>query len=265
MRLIAVAVWRWTLAAGAAVLAFVAALYVSLFGMFFGPFPKDLAEPTAGFLMTALPIVVGAVLAPRARLAAGVVVCLLAAIASLSVLGADVIGGVVGGLGALGFIAWWFHPRRSRRATPWVGVAGSVALIAFAGLVYTRYVDAPARPDPLPSELSAALGPSAARVAAFYHYDLGGFIDREWLWRIDAKPEVVALVVSALALRTTGDVPAAFWHMPPHYWPRSMPAGAEAFRSRDFSGDARGPDGVHYFLLHDKMADTAFVWLKNNF
>ena len=185
--------------------------------------------------------------------------CLLAAIASFSVLAANVTGGVVGGLGALAFVAWWCRPRRSRRATMWVGVAASVALVAFAGLVYARYVDAPVRPDPLPSDLREALGPNAARVTAFYHYDLGGFIDREWLWRIDANPDVVVLVVSGLALRATGDVPAA------HYWPRSMPPGAEAFGSRDFFADKRGPDGMHYLLLHDRKADRAFVWLKNNF
>jgi hypothetical protein len=264
MRRIAVAVGRWTLAAGAAVLAFVAALHISLFALFFSAFPKDLAEPTAGVLMTALPVMAGAVLAPRARLVAGVVVCLLAAIASLSVLGADVIGGLAGGLVALAFVAWWFHPRRPRRATMWIGAAAGMALVAFAGLVYARYIDAPARPDALPSELREALGPNATGVA-FYRYDLGGFIDREWLWRLDAKPDVVALVVGGLALRASSDVPAAFWRMPPHYWPRSMPPGAEAFQSRDFSADTRGPDGVHYFLLHDKTGDRAFVWLKNNF
>ena len=260
-----VAVLRWTLAAGAAVVAFVGALYLSLFVLFFGQFPKDLADPTAGFLMTALPVAVGALLAPRARLAAAVVVCVVATIASLFILRVDLVGGPAGGLAAVAFIAWWFYPRRSRRGTMWVSVAAGAALVAFAGLVYGRYIDAPARPDPLPPELREALGSSGARVAAFYHYDLGGFIDREWLWRLDAKPDVVALVVSGLALRAAGDVPAAFWRMPPYYWPRSMPTGAEAFRSRDFSGDARGPDGVHYFLLHDKTADRAFVWLKNNF
>jgi hypothetical protein len=258
-------VWRWTLAVGAAVLAFVAALYVSLFGLVFGPFPKDLADPTAGFLMMALPVVVGALLAPRARVVAAVILFVLATIATLVLLRGHVVGGQAGGLAAVAFIAWWCHPRRSRRGTMWVAVAAGTALVAFTGLVYARYVDAPARPDALPAELRETLGPSAARVAGFYHYDLGGFIDREWLWRIDAQPDVVTLMVSGLALRATSDVPAAFWRMPPRYWPRSMPAGAEAFRSRAFSGDARGPDGVHYFLLHDKTADRAFVWLKNNF
>jgi hypothetical protein len=127
------------------------------------------------------------------------------------------------------------------------------------------YVDRPARPDPLPPELAYALGPHASGLTTVYRYDLGGFIDHQWLWRLDAGPEVVALVVSGLGLRRTDTVPQRFWRMPPHYWPRAMPVGAEAFQSPAFSADRRRPDGAHYFLLYDKAHGSAYVWFKSNF
>ena len=117
----------------------------------------------------------------------------------------------------------------------------------------------------MPLELIDTLGAKASGVAAFYRYDLGGFIDHAWLWRIDAKPDIVALVVSSLRLQSTNAVPPQFWRMPPYYWPRAMPPDGEAFQSLAFSADSRGPDGEHYFLVHDKTQDRAFIWLKSNF
>jgi hypothetical protein len=64
---------RWLLAAGALVVAFFAAVYFRLFAMMLGPFPKDLAEPTAGFTMGLLIVLAGSLLAPRQRLAVALV------------------------------------------------------------------------------------------------------------------------------------------------------------------------------------------------
>ena len=164
-----------------------------------------------------------------------------------------------------GFVAWWFHPNRTKRSTVQVSLAAVAACLAFLGFVYLRYVDMPARPSELPQELVEALGANVSGVAAFYRYDLGGFIDHEWLWRIDAQPDVVTLIVSALKLRSTHAVPPQFWRMPPSYWPRSMPPGSEAFESSGFSAENRGRDGEHYFLVHDKTQNKTFVWLKSNF
>jgi hypothetical protein len=88
-------------------------------------------------------------------------------------------------------------------------------------------------------------------IAAFYHYDLGGFIDSEELWRIEASP--------------TNSVPPTFYAMSPIGWPDALPPGGEAFQSTGFVGDDRGHDGMHYFLLHDKQQGKAFVWVKQNF
>jgi hypothetical protein len=72
-------------------------------------------------------------------------------------------------------------------------------------------------------------------------------------------------IVTGLGLQSTKAVPQRFWKMPPHYWPHTMPPGAEAFQSQSFLASGRGHDGDHYFLLHDKTQHRAFVWFKSNF
>ena len=256
---------RWALAAAGVVIALLVTLYVSMFLVFWDPYPRRLVEPTAGFLMGALPVLAGAAGAPRLRRAVAVVLAVASLAAGIAVLGFHALGTLAGGAGAAGGVAWWIDPRRTGRSTAWVGGAAGVAAVAFAALVYALHVDALASPAPLPAELAQALGPGGPRVAAFYRYELGGFIDRERLWRIDAAPDAVGLIVDGLGLSPTATVPARFWQMPPHYWPRAMPAGGQAFRSPAFSADGRGPDGDHFLLVHDRSRERAFVWLKSNF
>jgi hypothetical protein len=167
-------IWRWMLAAAAVVVAFFGALYFNLFVLFFGPFPKDLAEPTAGFLMGSLIVLAGSLLAPRHRFATAIVLCVLGTAVVRLLLSFHVLGALAGSLVAVSFVAWWFHPRRTARSTVWVGVAACAAFLVFLGLVYARHVDRPARPEPLAAELTYALRTNAARVTAFYRYDLGG-------------------------------------------------------------------------------------------
>lgn len=257
--------FRWLLAAGAVVTAFFVALYFSLFVLMFGPFPKDLAEPTAGFTMGLLVVLAGSLLAPRQPLAIALVLFVGGAALATTLLSFHLLGTLAGGSVAVALVGWLFHSRRTRRSTLWVAIGVCVALFVFIGVVVARYVDRPAHPEALSTELAHALGTNASLVTAFYRYDRGGFIDHEWLWRIDATPRAMALIVSGLGLRSTNAVPPDFWRMPPHYWLRSMPAGGEAFQSPMFSGDSRGPDGAHYFMVHDKAQGRAFVWVKDNF
>ena len=257
--------FRWFLAAGAVVVAFFAALYFGLFVLLFGPFPKDLAEPTAGFTMGLLIVLAGSLLAPRQRLAVALVLCVAGTARASVHMSVYSLGTLVGGIVAVAFVAWWFHPQRTRRSALWVGIGVCASCFVFIGVVFARFVDRPAHPEALSPQLVHALGTNASLVTAFYRYDRGGFIDQEWLWRIDATPEAMTLVVGGLGLRSTNAVPRAFWRMSPHYWPRSMPAGGEAFESPMFSGDSRGPDGSLYFLVYDKAQSRAFVWVKDNF
>jgi hypothetical protein len=56
---------RWLAVAASVAVAFVVALYIDLFVFLFGAFPRDVAEPTAGFVMGAPVVLPGAPLAPR--------------------------------------------------------------------------------------------------------------------------------------------------------------------------------------------------------
>lgn len=245
--------------------AFFVALYFSLFVLIFSAFPKDLAEPTAGFTMGLLTVLSGSLLAPRQRLAVALVLLVSVTALATTLLSFHLLGTLIGGIVAVAFVAWWFHSRRTARSSLWVGIGVCAAFFVFIGVVVARFVDRPAHPEALPPQLAHILGTNASLVTAFYRYDRGGFIDHEWLWRIDATPEAMALLVSGLGLRSTNAVPRDFWRMPPHYWPRSMPPGGEAFQSPMFEGESRGQDGSHYFLVHDKTQSRAFVWVKDNF
>jgi hypothetical protein len=204
-------------------------------------------------------------MAPSHRLPTGLVLGVLGVASAVVLLRLDIVSTSAGSLAAAVLVALWFHPRRQRQTTRWVLLGTGGLFLAFVGLVHAHYSDRPARQDALPAVLSHVLSTNAAGVTAFYLYDRGGFIDTEWLWRIDATPDVVTAIVAGLQLRPVPAVPHDFWRMPPHYWPRARPAGALAYQSRSFSADQRGPDGSHYFLLHDKTQDRAYVWVKDNF
>jgi hypothetical protein len=137
-----------------------------------------------------------------------------------------------------------------------------VALVTiFVLLSAYAKIPKPMKATALPSELSTF----GQTVASFHHYDLGGFIDSEYLWRFDTDTKTLASITRQLQLSPTNTVPSAFYDMSVIGWPDSLPANAEAFQSRGFLGDARGQDGMHYFLLHDKQKGHAYVWVKNNF
>lgn len=135
-------------------------------------------------------------------------------------------------------------------------------LVILALIGWGRHVDIIAFPDDPPFEIKSLLVENEARC---YVYSLGGFIDDEYLWRIDANPEVIASIVHELNLGQSKNVPCAFWQMPPYYWPRSLSANMMAYKSPDFPDKGRGDDGKYYFLLHDKSNNRAYVWYKRNF
>lgn len=45
----------------------------------------------------------------------------------------------------------------------------------------------------------------------------------------------------------------------------SITAPRRRFGTAEFRAEERGPDGEHYFLVHDTSRDRAFVWVKSNF
>ena len=249
----------------AAAAAFVAVLYFNLFVIVLGPFPRDLANPTAGALAALAVILSGALVAPRRRVLVAVALAALVVPANLGLLLFWQLPVAVGSACAVGFVAWLDSSRRTARATRAVKIAAWIGAFAFIGLVAARSIDLPAWPDPVPSELEHVLG-AGAPSPAVYVYDLGGFIDHAWTWRLDgADAETVARVTAALALQPVTEVPQRFWTMPPYYWPRALPEGATAFSSPSFDAENRGQDGYYYFLVHDARANRAYVWYKYNF
>ena len=257
-------IMRWIAVLLVSAGAFFGTLLLNLALTFFVPFPTDLADPTAGFLMGISTVLLGSLIAPRRQgVTSGVL--LIASSVLATVMNFHFISTLSGGAIAVALVTWWFHPRRKNSQIVWVAVSGVLAAFGFIGLIYSRFVERPARSVPLDASLQQILGTNATNVTLFNQYDLGGFIDSEYLWRIEAPSEVVGLIVNGLKLQATNGAPTRFWNMPPHYWPKSMPAGANVFQSPDFPWSGRGPDGNYYFLLHDKEQGKAFVWFKANF
>jgi len=152
--------------------------------------------------------------------------------------------------------------------TLWIARIRRPALVCTAlcpVLLAACYLDCPAWPD---RDLKNFLrGTEALRAGdlRFHSYSLSQFIDSEWLWRIDARPEVLETIASERGMLPSDTVPARFWRMPPYYWPRSLPAGARLYSTPSFPAAGRGRDGDHFFMLIDTRRDRGFVWFKNNF
>ena len=259
------AIARWLLVVAGVAAAFWLSLYVALFGLFFGPFPKDLVEPTASFLTAFLVVATGGLLAPHHRPIVSLVLMGPGVVLATWLTSLPDVPAVAGALSGAALVAWAVWPVRPRRATVAGAILGGGVVLAFSALVVARYVDWPARSDDLPIEAREALGAEVAQVTDFFVYELGGFIDREFLWRCDAPASAVARLAAGLGLERVDAAPPEFWRMPPHYWPPVLPTGAELFQSRGFSATDRGPDGSHYFLVHDPARGRAYVWVKANF
>ena len=259
-----VPLWRWLLVAVAAAVAFVVVLYFNLFAIMFGPFPRDLADPTAGALAGSAIVLAGALVAPRQRPIVALVMAALTVVLNWRFQLFWSVPVLVAAVAATGFVAWLDSPGRTPQATRLMKIALSVAFLGFVAVAAARYVDLPAMADATPAELES-VWPDTSQAPPIYVYDLGGFIDREWLWRLDADSANVARVASSLALEPVADVPQRFWTMPPYYWPRALPEGAVAFSSRSFDAENRGQDGSYYFLVHDVRGNKAYVWYKFNF
>jgi hypothetical protein len=157
--------------------------------------------------------------------------------------------------------------KRVNRAIAWGG-----AVLAIAGITFLFWVltlgDAPyfqsEAPQPLEPRLVRLLGQATNNVT-FRRYDLGGFIDHEWLWSFNIDSNRLQTIVHGLDLQPAASVPARFWQMPSSYWPRSVTPGTQAFQSDKFPGTERGPDGTYYFLVFQQPESRCFVWVKDNF
>lgn len=258
---------RWIAVPCSALLLSWALLCLLLVPLLFGPLPDSLKMNTLGFLIAFPSIFIPARIAPSRQILTSAILFLAFVVLSLRNEGDSAIGVLVAGGLAVGGMAWKNATHR-RGLTPMrIALVLFASLAAFLAHIYATNRDLYERPDPWPYYLGDAITPETpdAPPITLYQYDLGGFIDSQHLWRLDAGAPVVAKVIQRLRLQQTNSVPSRFWAMPPHYWPRNMPANAEVFQSPDFSGNDRGPDGDLFLVLHDKNRQRAYIWLKANF
>lgn len=132
-----------------------------------------------------------------------------------------------------------------------------VGVLVAGGLFgLSRFFDFPAIPDRKSSGFEGL---------RFYSYGLGGFIDTQYLWRVDGDREAIESLMTRLKLQKTDAIPDEFWRVRPYYWPKKDFNGSEAYRSPSFSASSRGRDGRHFFAVYDPDKNRAYVWLKDNF
>ncbi|MBX3410098.1 MAG: hypothetical protein KF859_09465 [Phycisphaeraceae bacterium] len=268
-RIIVPEILRWLVAACVVVASYWVVSVFNFIFLFAGSYPPEVFELLAGLTTGLVVVFAGSLAAPRHRVLVGI---LLAAVLSVlatestETLPQNPLGVIVGGVIAASAIWLIFCERRGVPSTLGAAALICAALLVFYGAVVGPYTHRNAQPESsLDLVLTNALGTKASEIAAFYRYNYGGFIDSEELWRIDATPEAIAMMVEKFGLQSVSVVPRSFWRLPPHYWPRSMPAGGEAFQSPKFSAYKRGEDGYHYLMIHDKARGRAYVWLKINF
>jgi hypothetical protein len=156
-------------------------------------------------------------------------------------------------------ITLWLLPRDGRipRQRLWAGGF----LVAFLALLGATLVDWPIWPDALPEPLLQAAAGRPDVLRRFHSYNMSAFLGHELVWRIDARPEQLHAIASKLELSRVDEAPPEFWRMPPHYWPRSLPPGAQLYSTREFSRGA----GDQYFMLVDPRRELALVWVRSYF
>jgi hypothetical protein len=132
-----------------------------------------------------------------------------------------------------------------------------------------RTLDFPASPDPVPYEVKQATTGRAGLVERADVYECwGGFIDSQYLWRVEIDPELIPAVLRQFELKelkAAGDVPSSFWRQWPYWWRPPRTGAARYFISPRFEGNARGDDGSHYLMAYDEAHRVLYVWHKNNF
>jgi hypothetical protein len=152
--------------------------------------------------------------------------------------------------------------KMQRRPIFCLGTLLASAALGLAIAFYLAHIDWPASPDAIPPQLERVLD---AREVTVHTYDLGGFIDTQYLWRIAAERRVLGRIIQHLGLMPVGSAPRSFWSHPPSWRPARKQAGVRFYKSPQFDADNRGSDGDHYFAMHDEREGVLYVWFKQNF
>jgi hypothetical protein len=102
---------------------------------------------------------------------------------------------------------------------------------------------------------------------AYRYQFLGGFLDSAFLYRFDAKPDVINRLITAWDLKPidkTTDI-SRLWKQPPLWWAPVSVSQCDVLLSPGFQFDTRGADGDHQLMIHDKQAEVVYIWFKANF
>jgi hypothetical protein len=150
-----------------------------------------------------------------------------------------------------------------------IGVTLSMIFVGALLTVYLRYIDWPASPGELPTEIRHAAGDRPELVGTAHVYAFwSNFIDSQYLWRIEIDPDLIPLLKRELRvgeLSSVSEVPGAFWSQPPYWWTPDKNAKARYFKSSGFVAESRGQDGNYYLLMYDEAQGVVFIWAKHNF
>lgn len=105
------------------------------------------------------------------------------------------------------------------------------------------------------------------KITNIYAYDLGGFIDHQYLWKFTTNDPDSRNILKALKVHPLPGqkVPSLFFHMPPSWWSSKALPNAVFYASQGFDFNQRGDDGVYYCVMHDTAGDTFYIWQKWNF
>lgn len=189
-------------------------------------------------------------------------------------LGSVVAFGLRGVAGVMLALSLWMIRQGYRKHLTGVGCLGYLMTVPSAFFLYSAImwhqltgggpIDYPEDYPRALAEIVRTNGRVARNVRA---HRLGGFIDSEYVWRIDLPSTLRDTFVTdhRLVAVDTANVPAAFFEAFPRRWRLSHTSECEYFATPGFPATGRGPDGDHYFMMYDRKLERMYVWLKSNF
>lgn len=99
-------------------------------------------------------------------------------------------------------------------------------------------------------------------------YNMGSFMDEEWLWSAQLPVEEMEMFAEAFQLvevNNFDDVPIQFFDMPPYWWRPQLGSSVTIYSTPDFPLEQRGRDGLYLLILYDEKSEELYAWIKDNF
>lgn len=161
------------------------------------------------------------------------------------------------------------RPKSPLKTWPLVGFVVFSFLVAIPLLIFcSRYFDVPAARGLTENDVRRLHSMAIDDFPNAYRYQfLGGFLDDAYLYRFDAKPDVINRLITAWDLKPIDKITdlSRLWKQPPLWWAPGSASQCDVFLSPGFRLDTRGADGDHQLMIHNKQADMVYLWIKANF